>query len=440
MTTIYALSSGHGKAGLAVIRISGTGAGSALKALAGDLPPPREAVLRTLRAPASCDILDRSLIIWFPSPASFTGEDIAELHIHGGRAVIESVFRALSGLPDLRMAEPGEFTRRAFENGKLDLTEAEGLADLIDAETDAQRQQALRQSSGSLRTIFENWRTRLIRAQANIEAELDFSDEGDVARHVADRAHTDIRTLSIEIGTHLTDGRGGEILRNGFRVVIAGPPNAGKSSLMNALARRDVAIVSEQAGTTRDVIEVHLDLGGFPVILMDTAGIREAGNEIEREGVRRTLEHAQEADLVLWIEDAASVNIDHPETVKTPINAKVIEAWNKIDLTDSQIEPGKIAFSVKTGMGLDELIKILTDAAREAAYIGENPAITRTRHRSELEACQTALNNFLAGDFAELELRAEDLRRAATSLGRLTGRVDVEDILDHIFADFCIGK
>ncbi|HKJ62614.1 MAG TPA: GTPase, partial [Hyphomicrobiales bacterium] len=233
---------------------------------------------------------------------------------------------------------------------------------------------------------------------------------------------------------------GGEILRDGFQVVIAGPPNAGKSSLMNALARRDVAIVSEQAGTTRDVIEVRLDLGGFPVILMDTAGVREAAGEIEREGVRRTLERAQEADLVLWIEDAASARTDHPETIKIPLNARVIEAWNKIDLTSTPPQGNKLAFSVKTGEGLDTLITTLTKAASEAAHIGESPVITRARHRTELEACRTALDNFLTGAFAELELRAEDLRQAATSLGRLTGRVDVEDILDRIFADFCIGK
>jgi tRNA modification GTPase len=440
MTTIFALSSGHGKAGVAVIRISGPSAGHALTALGGDLPKPREAALRTLRDHRSGDVLDRSLIIWFPFPASFTGEDVAEMHIHGGRAVIESVLRALSGLPGLRMAEPGEFTRRAFENGKLDLTEAEGLADLIDAETEAQRRQALRQSTGSLRTIYEGWRTQLIHALASIEAELDFSDEGDVPPDVADRAHADIQTLRDEITAHLDDGRGGEILRDGFRVVIAGPPNAGKSSLMNALARRDVAIVSEQAGTTRDVIEVRLDLGGFPVILMDTAGIREATGEIEREGVRRTLERAKEADLVLWIEDAASGSTETVAGINAPTDARIIEAWNKIDLAPSRLKKGKLAFSVKTGEGMDRLIVALTDAAREAADVGENPVITRTRHRTGLESCRTALDHFLAGDFADLELRAEDLRQAATSLGRLTGRVDVEDILDRIFADFCIGK
>lgn len=438
MTTIFALSSGHGKAGVAVIRISGPGASHALTALAGDLPRPRTAALRTLRDPGTGEILDRSLIIWFPSPASFSGEDIAELHIHGGRAVIESVLRALSALPGFRMAEPGEFTRRAFEAGKLDLTEAEGLADLIDAETDAQRRQALRQSSGALRTIYEGWRMRLIHALASIEAELDFSDEGDVPQDVADRSRREIMALKSEITAHLDDKRGGEILRDGFRVVIAGPPNAGKSSLMNALARRDVAIVSEQAGTTRDVIEVRLDLGGFPVILMDTAGIRETASEIEREGVRRTLERAKEADLVLWIEDAGS---PHPDRGMIPLaGAAIIEAWNKIDLAPPSPESGKLAFSVKTGQGMDRLIAALTDAAREASHVGDNPVITRARHRIELERCRTALDHFLAGDFTDLELRAEDLRQAATALGRLTGRVDVEDILDRIFADFCIGK
>lgn len=440
MTTIYALSSGHGKSGVAVIRVSGPKASDALTALAGDLPPPRIAVLRKLHAPVSTEILDRSLIIWFPGPASFTGEDVFELHVHGGRAVIDGVFRALSNLPDLRIAEPGEFTRRAFENDKIDLTEAEGLADLIDAETEAQKKQALRQSSGSLRAIYEGWRTRLVHALANIEAELDFSDEGDVPQHVADRAHSEIRDLRAQIAAHLNDRRGGEILRDGFRVVIAGPPNAGKSSLMNALARRDVAIVSEQAGTTRDVIEVRLDLGGFPVILMDTAGIREAASDIEQEGVRRTLERAKEADLVLWIEDVRSRDTNIVNIAKTSPGVKTIKAYNKIDLINAQGGAGELGISVRTGAGLDALIVSLTDAAEQAAGIGENPAITRARHRNELESCCVSLENFLSSEFSDLELRAEDLRLAATSLGRLTGRVDVEDILDRIFADFCIGK
>lgn len=440
MNTIYALSSGHGKAGLAVIRISGPDAANALITMAGPLPPPRIAVLRTLRDPRSGETLDHSLIIWFPSPASFTGEDVTELHIHGGRAVIEAVFKALNSIEGLRPAEPGEFTRRAFENGKLDLTEAEGLADLIDAETEAQRFNALRQSEGSLRTLYDGWRQRLISALAGIEAELDFSDEGDVPAEVAERTREDVKALHDEIGKHLDDGHGGEILRDGLRVVIAGPPNAGKSSLMNALARRDVAIVSEQAGTTRDVIEVHLDLGGFPVILMDTAGIRETAEEIEREGVRRTLERAKHANLVLWLHDASAETREMPQHITHADGPLIIEALNKIDLAPTDTRGDTLGFSAKTGEGLDALIAILTNTVREMANISESPAISRSRHRRELETCQSALAHFLSGEFGELELRAEDLRQAATALGRLTGRVDVEDILDKIFADFCIGK
>ncbi len=440
MTTIYALSSGHGKAGIAVIRISGPGAGRSLRRLAGTVPPPRTAVLKALRHPGTDEILDHSLVLWFPAPASFTGEDVAELHVHGGRAVIERIFRTLGALDGLRPAEPGEFTRRAFENGKLDLTEAEGLVDLIDAETEAQRRQALRQSSGALGALYDGWRTKLVDALASIEAELDFSDEADVPDAVAGRARIIVTGLCTEIVAHLADRRGGEILRDGLRVVIAGLPNAGKSSLMNALARRDVAIVSAEAGTTRDIIEVRLDLGGFPVILTDTAGIREAGGEIEQEGIRRALQRAREADLVLWIGDATEPESVDPAGIDTAPGTPVIRVVNKIDLASPPLPGDAVPISVKTGQGLDRLIGQLADEVRQAADIGESPAITRARHRRELERCIAALERFLDGDFSDPELRAEDLRDAATALGRLTGRVDVEDILDKIFADFCIGK
>jgi tRNA modification GTPase len=440
LTTIYALSSGHGKAGVAVIRVSGAAAGDVLRSLAGAVPSPRAASLRPLRDPGTGQLLDNSLIIWFPAPASFTGEDMAELQIHGGRAVIEAVFGALGAIPGLRPAEPGEFARRAFENGKLDLTEAEGLADLIDAETEAQRRQALRQSSGALRKLYDGWRSWLVEALAAIEAELDFSDEGDVPEAVAARARSVVGALRDEIAAHLADRRGGEILRDGFRVVIAGPPNAGKSSLMNALARRDVAIVSEEAGTTRDVIEVRLDLGGFPVILMDTAGIREAAGAIEQEGIRRALDRAREADLVLWIADATAPGDADPRGLDLPSGVPVLKAINKIDIATAAPAEDALPLSIRTGEGLDRLIGELTKAAETAADVGESPAITRARHRRELERCAAALCGFLNGDFGDLELRAEDLRTAAAALGRLTGRVDVEDILDKIFADFCIGK
>jgi tRNA modification GTPase len=299
----------------------------------------------------------------------------------------------------------------------------------------------MRQSSGALRALYDGWRTRLIEALAGIEAELDFSDEGDVPDEVATASRAIVRALRDEIAAHLADKRGGEILRDGLRIVIAGPPNAGKSSLMNALSRRDVAIVSTEAGTTRDVIEVRLDLDGYPVILMDTAGIREATGEVEQEGIRRALERANEADLVLWLRDATDPGSGPPAGLAAALGERLLDAVNKIDLAPSHLViPDALPLSVKTGAGLDELVARLSDEVRKAAGIGESPAITRARHRLELEHCAAALTRFLDGSFSELELRAEDLREAATALGRLTGRVDVEDILDKIFADFCIGK
>jgi tRNA modification GTPase len=336
----------------------------------------------------------------------------------------------------MRLAEPGEFARRAFENGKLDLTAAEGLADLIDAETEAQRRQALRQAGGALAELYECWRGKLIAASAALEAALDFSDEGDVPEAIADAARPAVKTVVAEIAAHLADARGGEILREGFHVVIAGPPNAGKSSLMNALAQRDAAIVSAEAGTTRDVIEVRLNLGGYPVILMDTAGIREAVGEIEREGIRRTLGRMREADLVLWLQDLTVTGAEAP-----PADVPdVLLVANKMDLAAGPVPEGAIPISARTGEGLDALLRALLDRARIQIGVTEGAAITRARHRQELERAREALMTFLRGPAADLELRAEDLRSAATALGRLTGRVDVEDILDKIFADFCIGK
>ena len=442
MTSIYALSSGHGKAGVAVIRISGPRTGDVLRRLAGDVPEPRVARLTAIRNPENGEVLDRGLVLWFPAPRSFTGEDMAELHVHGGRAVLEGVLRALSGLPVMRIAEPGEFARRAFANGKLDLTAAEGLADLIDAETEAQRRQALRQADGALRALYEGWRGQLIAASAALEAELDFADEAGVPESVAEAARPVVQALADAIAAHLGDARGGEILRDGFRVVIAGPPNAGKSSLLNALARRDAAIVSAEAGTTRDVIEVRLDLGGYPVILMDTAGIHEAGGEIEREGIRRTLDRMREADLVLWVEDARALPATGGADDLSGQQRPCIRIANKIDLGGARHPLGRdaIAISAKTGEGLDRLLAALLDAVRGRIGASEGAAITRARHRQGLETAHAALHDFLGGSPIALELRAEDLRSAATALGRITGRVDVEDILDKIFADFCIGK
>jgi tRNA modification GTPase len=435
--TICALASAPGRAGVAVIRISGTGAGDALRALCGPPPPPRQASLRKIRNPGTGEVLDRGLALWLPGPASFTGEDIAELHIHGGRAVVGRVVEALTSLRGVRLAEPGEFARRAFENGRIDLTEVEGLADLIAAETEAQARQAIAQAEGGARALYESWREELVKAQALAEAGLDFADEADVAADAAVQADACVAKLLVAMSKHLQDRRG-ERLRDGFRVVIAGPPNAGKSSLLNALAQRDVAIVSEEAGTTRDVIEVHLDLGGLPVIVTDTAGIREAEGAVEAEGVRRALARVENADLVLWMVDAAAPHVED-KSAYIAANAVHIRVLNKVDLVKSaQIADG-VALSAKTGEGVAELVGLLTKRAEEGLAVGEPAVITRARHRAELEAAAEALSRF-GEERGGPEIKAEELRIAARHLGRLTGRIDVEEVLGAIFSEFCIGK
>ena len=445
--TIMAPASGAGLAAIAVIRLSGPHARNVLQALCGGAPPARHAALRDIGPPQRPPI-DRGLVLWFPGPASFTGEDMAELHVHGSRAVIRAVIDAVLALPGTKLAEPGEFARRAFENGKLDLTEVEGLADLVNAETEEQRRQALAQSEGSLRALYEAWREELLKAQALIEAGLDFADEGDVIAQVGVKADAIVTNLRNSIARHLAD-RSGELLRDGLRVVIAGPPNAGKSSLLNALAKRDVAIVSEEAGTTRDAIEVHLDLGGVPVILIDTAGLREAEGKVEAEGIRRAVARARDAELVLWLVDAAAPQWAAPSgLIPVPgksgqISAKpaLITVLNKIDL-----EPGAGTgrdyprVSAKTGEGVGHLVETLAEYASTAAEAGDGtPLLTRARHRVELEAAAAALERFGAPTLNP-ELRAEELRLAARHLGRLTGRIDVEEVLGAIFAEFCIGK
>jgi len=442
--TIVAPASGAGLAAVAVIRISGPATRDMLEAFCGGIPQPRHASLRDI-GPPQRERLDRGLVLWFPGPASFTGEDMAELHVHGSRAVIREVVEAVLSHPGTRLAEPGEFARRAFENGKLDLTEVEGLADLIGAETEAQRRQALAQAEGSLRALYEGWRGELLQAQALVEAGLDFADEGDVVADVSLKADAIVASLRAAIARQLAD-RSGERLREGLRVVIAGPPNAGKSSLLNALAKRDVAIVSEEAGTTRDVIEVHLDLGGLPVTLTDTAGIREAQGKVEAAGIDRALARVEDADLVLWVVDAAAPIWSPPLDISSGNGGQLwttggqICVLNKIDLATVSGGPDCIEVSAKTGAGQDALIALLADRAGELLSSGAgSPAITRTRHRIELEAGQAALERF--GDpKLSPELKAEELRIAARHLGRLTGRIDVEEVLGAIFAEFCIGK
>lgn len=438
--TIVAPASGAGLAAVAVIRISGPATRDMLEAFCGGIPQPRHASLRDI-GPPQRERLDRGLVLWFPGPASFTGEDMAELHVHGSRAVIREVVEAVLSVGGTRLAEPGEFARRAFENGKLDLTEVEGLADLIGAETEAQRRQALAQAEGSLRALYEGWRGELLQAQALVEAGLDFADEGDVVADVSLKADAIIASLRAAIARQLAD-RSGERLRDGLRVVIAGPPNAGKSSLLNALAKRDVAIVSEEAGTTRDVIEVHLDLGGLPVILTDTAGIREAQGKVEAAGIERALARVEDADLVLWLVDATAPQWTLTDGLEQVGHGpeQFVSVLNKIDLAQPQAGLADVSVSAKTGAGQDALIALLADRAGELLSSGAgSPAITRTRHRIELEAGQAALERFGKPKLSP-ELKAEELRIAARHLGRLTGRIDVEEVLSAIFAEFCIGK
>jgi tRNA modification GTPase len=440
--TIFALSSGRLPAAIAVVRISGPRARFALETMAGRVPEPRRAAFGRVRDPATGEAIDSGLILWFPGPRSETGEDMAELQLHGGRAVIAGVLAALGGLSGFRLAEPGEFTRRAFANGRIDLTAVEGLGDLIYAETEAQRRQAFRQLDGSLGRQAEIWRTRLVEALALVEAGIDFSDEADVPEDLVGPALVAARTLREEIARALADDRRGERMRDGLTVAIAGPPNAGKSSLLNRLARREAAIVTPYPGTTRDVIEVHLDLGGYPVTLLDTAGIRTAEDPVEQEGVRRAAARAAGADLVLWVTDASQTGEVRFEPPAGTRRGVVWRVRNKVDLLDSgsqqRTAPGIHAVSALTGSGLDRLMAALTEFAQEALGVGEPPLVTRERHRVALGDTVEALGR-AAGSQGE-DIIAEELRLAARALGRLTGRVDVDDILDVIFRDFCIGK
>ena len=448
-TTIFALSSGRPPAAIAVVRISGPHAGAALEALTGRVPEPRKAALARVRD-AEGDVIDEALALWFPAPHSETGEDVAELQLHGGSAVIAGVLDALSRIDGCRPAEAGEFTRRAFENGRLDLTAVEGLADLIVAETPAQRRLAYRQLKGLIGDRADAWRRRLIEALALVEARIDFSDESDVPEDLLTPALHAAQQLRSEIAGVLADGRRGERLRDGLVVAIAGPPNAGKSTLLNRLARREVAIVSPHAGTTRDVIEVHLDLDGYPVTLLDTAGIRDSAEPVEQEGVRRARERAAAADLVLWVTESSAGERTAASMDGNFAHSEVWQVKNKIDLAGSGSVGGTspksenkftLSISAMTGVGMDALVAALSDFAKTYFVATESAVVTRARHRRALEDTVGALDRALVEDHSgREELIAEELRAAATTLGRLTGRVDVEDILDVIFRDFCIGK
>ncbi|MBI1329031.1 MAG: tRNA uridine-5-carboxymethylaminomethyl(34) synthesis GTPase MnmE [Alphaproteobacteria bacterium] len=431
--TIFALSSAAGRAGVAVVRVSGPRAGEALKTLSAKaLPKPRMAVTRQLSANGAP--IDDALALWFQGPSSFTGEDVVEFHVHGGRAILAALFAALEGM-GLRPAEAGEFTRRAVENGKFDLTRAEALADLIDAETEGQRRQALEQYEGRLAALYEDWSARLLKAVAWGEAAIDFADE-EVPEDCGAEARAIAAGILKEIQAHLADHHRGELVREGLYLTVLGQPNAGKSSLVNALAKRDVAIVSEQAGTTRDVVEARLDLGGYPVTVADTAGLREAAEGIEAEGIRRALARAEAADLTLLVLDGAAAEpyAGLPEDL---ISGASLTVWNKADLAG---HPKGLAISAKTGAGLPELLAELTALVRDRLQSATDapPLLTRSRHRHALERAAEALTRAIAAP--EAELMSEDLRLAQRELGRITGKVDIEDVLGVIFAEFCIGK
>lgn len=441
--TIFAVASGVGKAGVAVIRISGDAAESIFSAFAVTCPSPRRAGRVKLCDPKTGGLLDDALALWFPSPKSFTGEDVVELQVHGGRAVIDGVLLALSRLPGFRMAEAGEFTRRAFENNKMDLTAAEGLADLVDADTTAQRDQALRQMAGALGDLYEDWRIRLLQATAHLETTIDFSEE-DLPPGLEADVRSRVEALRQAIETHLQQGHRGVRLREGVRVAILGAPNAGKSSLLNRLAQREAAIVSATAGTTRDVIEVHLDLAGIPVILTDTAGIRDTSDHVEVEGVRRALTQAAEADFKIVLSDLSR---DPPlsQEILDLLDDSAVLVANKSDISvaggGQEVTP-TVVISALTGNGIDALMDLLEDKVKERFQLLEQPGLTRARHQRALEQCVESLMRFeeIPSILLLPELAAENLRSACASLGHITGRVDVEDLLDVIFRDFCIGK
>jgi tRNA modification GTPase len=439
--TIYALSSGSGLAGVAVVRVSGARAGPIVKELCSALPVPRMATLGAIRSPGNGELIDRGLVLWFPGPASFTGEDVAEFHVHGGAAVVQALFGALARFDGVRMAEAGEFTRRAFGNGKFDLIEVEGLADLIEARTEAQRRQALHHSEGGASRLVAKWRQDIIRILARLEAAIDFADEAHVEEEALRAHEAQLEELVRSFETEIERGRAGERLREGFRIVLAGAPNVGKSSLLNRLGGKDAAIVSPIPGTTRDLLEVHLNLAGIPVILQDTAGLRSVSDDpIEQAGMARAGKALGGADLILWLSSPDVANLAH----EPPFDSDVIWIWNKRDLAlpEEAAPDGRpyVAISSVTGEGLSDLKVAITARLQQLTAMGETVLITRRRHREALVSMRHHLLSALGKPTPALEIITEELRLAAADMGRLTGHIDVESLLDLIFREFCIGK
>ncbi len=434
--TIYALSSGAGKGGVAVIRLSGSDALKILSCMTGiENPKPRYAYFSPLKNKENI-VIDHSLVLYFKGPNSFTGEDVVEFQVHGGRSVIESVFEALSMFKNARPAEAGEFSRRAVVHGKMDLTSAEGLMDLIDAQTEWQRRQALTQMEGKLGALYEGWRQLLIKDMAYLEAFIDFPEE-DIPPEKMKLIDEGVLRLICQIENHLKDNKKGQRLRNGFQIAIIGEPNVGKSSLINLLSEKDVAIVSNIAGTTRDVVETYLDIEGFPVVLADTAGLRDNAEEIEAEGIKRAVRKAEESDLILHVCDIKN----YPNKDSLPENLKDIPSitvWNKLDVVHRKVSETEIAMSAKTKEGFSKLKSQIASFLMENFSPDTTGVITRERYRKALEDCVHSLKSSLMS--YELELKAEDLRMASRALGRIVGKIETEELLDVVFRDFCIGK
>ncbi|MDA9153010.1 tRNA uridine-5-carboxymethylaminomethyl(34) synthesis GTPase MnmE [Candidatus Pelagibacter sp.] len=442
--TIYALSSGPGISGIAIIRISGDQTVQVIEQLTGkNLPKPRVATLRKINKINTSELIDEGLILWFPGPESYTGEDMAEIHVHGSKAVINALHSTISNIQDCRLAEPGEFTKLAFQNGKINLLKAESVADLISSETEIQRQQAIKIMNGKSSDQFNFLREKLLKILSHVEAKIDFPDE-DLPNNILVEIKKSSDEVLKNIEKILDDQKVGERIREGFKIAILGPTNAGKSSLLNHLSNRDVAIVSEIAGTTRDVIETHLNIDGYPVIVSDTAGIRDSKNEIEKKGIKLSLNRAEEADLKLVVVDAK--NLDFTDVLKGLLDQNAILVINKSDLLKGDIDPeikklNHVLISIKENLNIDELILKIKNNLKNKFITSDDILITRERHRQHLEQCLEHLKNFnKKNEVEDFDKAAEDLRLATRHLGMIVGKVDVEEILGSIFNDFCIGK